>query len=286
MLRILLIAWFNAIKIFIPHNLLLILIATIKTFWYAIKTTFTHLYLLLIIDLIAILLFGRPIAKALSLAAQKGTQTYSSLVALIYLVIEINWFIFSSAALLFIQQKNKTEHWAKYFKRSFFRYIQLTLFFSLVIFFGISFLMWGGITKLPSIHWTIASITHIFELIAIFYWIESLGRLTDLFRSIEKSANFIFYNLPIILFLFLILISFNFINKLIFPTYVTNIFGASLQNIEQLRHNISILSLIRFILFRYIKFILEYIWIALFFVIYEQKKHALYGTTYFEEPNE
>jgi|GEM_PF-5362808 len=281
-MHILLKSWLDAFKIFSPKVFLGLIMTTGQRFWNALKNLFLHFKWLVVIDVIILSLVGN---KLINILTSEGNQL-SGFAIIVQFVTSIIWFVLGAAILLFAVMPLKEQNPLEFFKQMFLRYIQLSFFFMLLFLFSTSLLFSAGVTTLPQVPWILYSIVRHFEVLTILYWFNSSFTFKGIFGSVERAANFILYHLPLIAFSILLMWGFNSLMNLIFYKFsgIDNLVqlianGTSTQELAATKSNLTITPVL---LFKYLKYLLETIWLCFVFSLFEMKKDDIYSSEYFE----
>ncbi len=282
--------WIQSLFLFSPLKLKAFFFSSFKRFYAALKIVICRFGVLLAADIILLMLFGNIIFKTFSPtppSAANGITLYSILVLLL---IEVNWFIFSTIMLLFIRKKDIIEPLI-YVKQTFFAYLQLTLAAYLFLFVATTMLVGFGISQFPAFPWYFVASHTLVKFLTIFYWLDSSMQIKDIFLSFERAVNCLVYNLPTILFFMAVLWGLDFGIKTFFldttKVVTTNSLILSTQ-IDQLIKALPVQpSLFKFLCLRYFIFLLKHLWASLVYVFYNQKKDIVYATSLIESfPNQ
>jgi hypothetical protein len=199
-------------------------------------------------------------------------------------ITDINWFIIYSCIILLIRKRETLLDIKTYLKVTFLRYIRALFIFMLleIIFVGLVIML--GITQFPTIHWALKILFQIFELIIIFYWLDSTGKFKDFITSIEKTANLILYNLPVFLIFFGVFLGLDFLLKLLTGTehasFATLLFN---NNSSQLFQSaVSRFAEIKLIFIKYMVLVFEILCLCILFAFYDENKRFNYSKSIFE----
>jgi hypothetical protein len=239
-----------------------------------------------VVDLILFWLAGEKIIELIQ-TTLRGQPSGHPVTALFYLATGVIWFVLYSASLLFIRRQDDEAAPRAYLREYFFRMIQLLFFCGIISFTFIIVLMLSGITMIPSIHWSFVFLFRLIELIALFYWLDSTTfSFKDLVQSLEKSINFIFYNLPVMLVIFGSLWCSEVLVKALLWGWSQEFMQDYLLlagKIDAIVKYHDVVSVPTFLLFKYAKFFIELFWISLIVVLYEAKKHLAYTQSFFDQ---
>lgn len=279
--------WFESLKLFTVAHFFSFLIQAWHCFLHASVALVTTLRWFFVADLIIFTLAGNHLIAALC-QTEKMPLEASGGVFLFYFVTNVIWFIIATASLLFIRWQHRDESALAYLKYYFFRFIQLAFFFALLLFLLLTMLMLFGITKIPTPHWSFLLLVRLIELVAFFYWLDSSFSLKDAMKSLEKSINFVVYNFPICILIFIALwLSQAVLKGLLWGWSHAFLVDQALLSgkIEYLVKNKEVceqISVTRFLMLKYGKFFIECFWMSVIFVFYDTKKQISYAKSFFE----
>ncbi|QQR48804.1 hypothetical protein IPF37_04555 [bacterium] len=196
-------------------------------------------------------------------------------------------FMLHGGFLLFVRQKSDDKITKNYLFSFMLRYIQYSLIFSLVMLMLVVFFASLGMTALPHVHWSVVMMVRSLELIMLFFWFDSPCMVKDFFKALEKGVNFVLYNLPFLLiFLILGLVS-QFVLKLAvcgLSVEYADIFAflnGRLELVAPITVSDGQLAIWRVLLFKYLKFMLDFFWICFLWVVYDRKKMISYANSFF-----
>lgn len=265
MAHILFSAWKQSLALFYPRTLWELIRNAFTCYWGACKRFGYYFYVFLLADFVMKIIFGELITKTLPNATQVSPAT--ALLVFASFIMGINWFVVSTALLLLIRKRSDDlSSPLVYFKNIFFKYVQLALVVSLVLFVILSLIISLGITRIPNPHWAIKLFLRGLEVLMIFYWLDSQGNFIDMLRSLEGAMNFLLYNLPIII-----------------PAFIGGLVFSMTPLHTLLTVDPKNFSLITFIARSYLSFLCEYFVISLMFVIYDKKRLETYTISYFDK---
>ncbi len=281
-MKIILDHWLQSFLFFTPLKLKALLVTSAKRYVRALKTVLSRFGILLVADAILFMIFGNVVFKILHITVPTTPLNVSLFMILVILLIEVNWFVFSTATLLFIRKKENTEPLI-YLRQTFFAYLQLLLFFYLLLLVGMALLIAFGIIKMPQFHWAFIACHAMAKLLITFYWLDSPVTIKDAFFSIEKAVNCFIYNLPIFAFFLVILWCFDAgLMALFLDTSKINGYDSAIliTRTEQLvKFSPTQITVFKFLAFRYSIFFIKYLWTSLVFVFYDQKKGLAYSNS-------
>lgn len=268
---ILLESWKQSLLLLHPKTLLEVL-RNVKSHFP--KTLFEVVYFLkwvFVLDAALFLLFGQKIFVIFEQAANKAQpmQAMPLAVTLVGIIVSITTFLLHGAFLIVLRRapSDKTKSIRDYFGEFFMRYVQLSLFFSLMMVVFFSLIMTLGVTKIPTIHAWIPFLFKFVEMFIIFYWLDSAFTFKDVFKAFEKGLNLFFYNLPF----FLLLLGLFFLcNKTV--DHVSHL-------LPFMNHDgVGVVSSGMYAVgIRYGKMLLGFGWTAFLFGIYQRRKEVSYS---------
>jgi hypothetical protein len=223
----------------------------------------------------------------LSQAAQGKNESPISIL-LLQMTSGITWFIIGAGLLVLIRLKKYDTSLINYLKVYLFRYVQLSLMFSMILFFFLLLIINLGITKLPMPHSSVILFIRFIELLTMFYWLDSRFTPKELLVSLERGINLLVYNLPffglIVMFIYL---SDYVLKLLLFQAGVAeatgvnfSLFSSTLSELKNV--DIQMISMSRIVGFKYLKLFVDYFWITVVCVLYDQSKHITYATSFFD----
>jgi len=288
----LLYTWTSCLRMLKISRITAFLRDSTNVFWQATKLLVQHLYWFVIVDIILFTSLGDIIFKALKLKTDPS-HPVGGLVVFLLLVINIVSFIITTGFILFIRKPDDTyldnkQSGLVYLKEYFLRYIQLSFFFSALLFLSLLILLGLSITKFPGLDYLGMFIipAKIFEFLVVFFWLDSKCNFRDILISCERACNFFVYNLPFIILLSLVGFGIDMGIKLI-------IFGYNPSNTLQVLlcmrlDNLGVLgtqtiSTVQFVIFKYAKFITDLFFMTFVFVLYNRWKNRRYTESLFEE---
>ena len=199
----LLYTWTSCLRMFRLHRILMFLRESAQVCLQACTLLVKNLYWFIIVDTLLFVTLGDIILKALKIKVDSSHQV-GGLIVLLLLVVNILSFIINTGFILFVKKHDDQQSNIIYLKESFLRYIQLSLFFSVILFASLLILLGLGVTKFPGMNylWFFIIPIKIIELLVVFFWLDSPGTFRDLFTSCERALNFFLYNIPFMILLF------------------------------------------------------------------------------------
>jgi hypothetical protein len=283
--------WMQSLCIFSPSQFSLFLGMAAKCFLQALKIVCKYFGIFLLVDCIIFLLFGKVIFDIFHIPVPANITTYnvSFISIIVVLFLEVNWFIFSTAMLLFIRKKREAEP-LPYFKQTCFFYLKLLFLFYLFFVVATIGLISFGITTIPQLPLVFMASQEVVKLLVIFYWLDSPMTIKNCLLSFEKSINFFVYNLPVFVFLITLLWGIDCCIKLIFCgtiEHLCNEITILMSRTEQfVKACPAQIASLRLLALRYLLFFVKYMWVCLIFIFYDQKKAITYSGSIFEVQQE
>lgn len=279
--------WIQSVREIFSSALITRFEQAVRRYLYALKLFMFHFGLLVILDSVVSLFFGKDFFYILSQAAQ-GKNEASMSMLLLQMTSGITWFIIGAGLLVLIRLKKYSRSLINYLKMYLLRYVQLSLMFSLILFFFVLFIINLGITKLPMPHWSVVLSMRLIELLTMFFWLDSHFTPKDLLVSLERGINFFVYNVPFFgLIIMLIYLSDYGLKFLLLQAGVAeaagvnfSLFSSTLRELKNI--DIQTISMSRIVGFKYLKFLIDYFWITIAYVLYDQSKHISFATSFFD----
>lgn len=213
---------------------------------------------------------------ALDQIADKAPSTIPPSVAILSMAASIVVFLLQGAFLVLVRKRRTTSSLQEYFKLYFFRYVQLALFFSMLMIFLVLFVASMGVTKFPTFHWSFIFVFRFLELIILFYWLDSPFSFKDILKSCEKGLNFVLYSFPLLL----IALGLGVLVIFMLQYAATYVSGFSLLP-ELPKVLADVASGFGAVAIRYGKLALEFFWISFLFVLYQRRKQCFYNESMF-----
>ncbi len=268
-------SWKASLYDLIPQRIKFGIINAIKRSCFVLKDLISTLRWLLILDFF----LAVTVVEALAKKIRSGTGF-----TFLCLLMELNWFIIYGSIILLSRKKDNFVDATTYLRTMFFRYLHALFIFSVVLLFLFWVMLILNITRFPNLHWTLTIPFQIFELLIIFYWLDSNFKLIDFFASMEKAVNLIFYNLPVFVVFFCLLLGLDFLLRSTFSgtIHANSPILLNEKSIGIVKPLCSHFSQFKFILLKYSKILLEVFWICILSVFYEKKHNVCYHENIFE----
>jgi len=188
--------WTSCLRMLKPNRISAFLRESAHVFLQAFKLLFQYLYWFIVVDALLFFSLGDVILKALKIKADPS-HAVGGLVVFLLLVVNILSFIINTGFILFIRKnhdKNPDDKQSgmDYLKEAFLRYIQLSFFFSTLLFVFLLVMLGLGVTKFPTIDYLGVFIIPVkmLELLIIFFWLDAPSSFRDLCISCERAINF------------------------------------------------------------------------------------------------
>lgn len=273
-------AWKESLTTFLPSRIKAGLINVVKNYVSVIKNSIVTMRWFFLADLFLTAILAEATAKKIT-----------SGVGLAFLIeiTNFNWFIIYSALIILMRKREDSIDVKTYLKSMFFKYINGLFIFMILEFVFLILFAILGITQFPTIHWIFKIIFQIFEMLVIFYWLDSDGKFTDFIACIEKTANLLFYNMPVFLIFLMLLVGFDYLLKFLFGmghgSYDLLLLNS--DSSQLLKPIGSRFAEIRLIFMKYVKLLIELFWLCILFLFYDKNRNMFYSKSIFEhEENE
>lgn len=275
--------WYYSLALWHPTKLFGLAKSSLRTL---IKATglFAPLFgLLIVIDIAISLLFGDVLAKAIPLFSTGKNVGFPVLI--IILAQSVTWFLIIASFFL-LMRKNDTRDTKEYFRLYFYKYMQLLLFFSFLLLITMYCLLVAGITKMPKPQWWLFTAIKVTEYTTALYWLDSTGGLGNMIKSLEKTTNLFFYNLPFMPFLIGLLWLFDFgvcsLAQAVLESSPAHLLFSN--GFDQLASSPATTKLLlKVVAIKYTTFFLEILWLSLLLAFYRRKKDDQYATSIFTQ---
>lgn len=273
---VLLESWKQSFFLLHPKTLLVMMRSAKSHFVQTLVDVVHFLKWVFVLDAAVFLLFGQKIFAIFDQAANKAQpmQALPFIVTIVGIIVSITTFLLHGAFLVVLRRQHSdlNRPIREYFGEYFMRYVQLALFFSLIMVVFFSLIMSLGITKIPTIQSWFPFLFRLIEMLMIFYWLDSKFTFKDVFGSLEKGLNLFFYNLPFfLLILGLFFLGLHAIDRIAHILPAINHEGAGM-----------ISSGLYAVGFRYGKMFLSFAWTAFLFVFYQRRNQVLYNKIFSE----
>ena len=275
MVNIVIQSWKASLSVFVPQRIKSGIINAIKISGDVLKNTIQTLHWLLVLDIFLTFIIAEAMGKKITSGAGFTFLCF---------LMELNWFIIYGSIIIFSRKKDDSINAITYLKTMFLRYLHILFIFSIVLLFLFWVMLVLNITKFPTLHWSLTISLQILELLIIFYWLDSNFKLVDFFASMEKAVNLIFYNFPVFIIFFCLLLGLDFLLKSAFSgTFNTStpilLNEKSIGAIKPLSGHF---FQFKFILLKYSKVLFEIFWICILSVFYDKKRNIHYHENIFE----
>jgi len=273
---VLLESWKQSLLLLRPKSFLAMMRSVKSHFIRTIVDVAHFLKWVFVVDGLIFLLFGQKLFIMLEQIANKNQpmQAIPLVVTMVGIMVSIITFLLHGAFLILLRRQNSdlAKPVREYFGEFFMRYVQLSLFFSLIMVLFFSFIMSLGVTKIPTIQVWAPFIFGLLQMLILFYWLDSAFSFKEVFAALEKGLNLFFYNLP----LFLLILALFFLG--------TKLSAHISQMLPSINHDgIGVVSSGLYAVgIRYGKMMLDFCWTAFLFVIYQRRKQVLYNKIFSE----
>ncbi len=276
------ISWHLACTALHPRRVFSLIKKSAQTYAHAWIAFMRHFGWIMAVDAVFILAFGDILGRATQHVT--AGKAIDGMFILIMFLHGIMWFVASSAFFLLLR-KNDGSTPKEYFRAFFFRYVHILLIFSLLSLVGLYLLISAGITKLPHLPWTATLLLKMAEFCTIFYWLDGHSSVMNFVRSVERTANLVFYNAPFLIALVALFWGSDFclrsLAQLITQTPLQHLlFTNSFVNLMPATPTLAQLG--KFLGIKYVTFFCEYFLLSIVFVFYRRKKHEQYAPSIFE----
>ncbi len=258
-----------------------------KTLWVMLRSLKSHFFTTLleivhflkwvfVVDGLIFLCFGQKLFIMLEQIAQKTQpmQKIPLVVTMIGIMVSVITFLLHGAFLIVLRRQHSdlNKPLREYFGEFFMRYVQLALFFSLIMVIFFSFIMSLGVTKIPTIPAWAPFLFGLVEMLILFYWLDSTFTFKEVFASLEKGLNLFFYNLP----LFLLILGLFFLGTKV-TAHISHILAPmSYEGVGVVSSGLYAVGI------RYGKMMLDFGGTTFLFVIYQRRKQVLYNKIFSE----
>lgn len=280
--------WQQSLALFVPTRFCSLLLLTAKKYSRALMRFVLFFNILLVASLIARFFCPQEIFIVQELATSMPEKLLERSSLMWWLLgFSLADFMLHGGFLLFIRQKSDDKTTKDYVFSFMLRYIQYSLIFSLVMFMLVIFFASLGMTSLPHVHWSVVVMVRSLELIMLFFWFDSPCLIKDFFKAFEKGVNFVVYNLPFLLILLILGLVSQFVLKLAvcgMSVEYADIFAflnGRLELVAPVTAGHGVLATWRVLLFKYLKFMLDFFWICFLWVVYDRKKMISYANSFF-----
>ncbi|MFH1254310.1 MAG: hypothetical protein V1646_02655 [bacterium] len=267
-------AWKESLTTFLPNRIKSGLISVVKNYISVVKSTAFAMRWFLVGDLFLMAILAEAMAKKITSGAG---------FAFLVEITNFNWLIIYSAIIILIRKRENPLDAKTYLKSMFFKSINGLFIFMIFQLIFFAFLVILGITQFPNIPWVLKIIFQIFEMLMVFYWLDSPGKFTDFIACVEKIANLVFYNMPVFLIFLALLGAIGY-----FAGHGMYSFLFLDSNASQLLQPMgSRFAEFWLIFIKYVKTLYELFWLCILFLFYDKNRNMFYSKSIFEhEENE
>ncbi len=237
------------------------------------------------VDLFCVALFGGKIIGFMIKALGKQPVTLHPLLAISMLSIGVMTFLMQVFFVLFLRRDHFLLNPRVYIQTYVFKYVQFVFFVAFVTTLVRLVLFAGGVVQMPQVPELVLFLIKTFEVLALFFWLDSAHTIKSLMRSFERSANLLVYTLPFML--FVAALSFGILALLV---------GAVLGWDKVLQAPYALASFIEFFVefgkepalwqvlaIKYGRFIIDGLTVAFLYTWYRRKRGVMYAALMFEE---
>lgn len=277
--------WLQSLSFFRPQFL-----------WHAIKQLFAHMvyatvwtcklfYPLILCDIIIHIIFGDLLARFAVASAEHAAD--NTLFLVLQFARSTIWFVLAAAFFLLACKKSMVPA-RTYIKTNFLRYILLLIGMSFVFLVVLLVLASFGITKIPFFQGNAAVVFKAIQFFFVFYWLEQTPGFGKIPTTLERTANFILYNVFLIAFFIGIFFLLDYLTGFIAAPFVPP--TAKITNFL-VKENIHIIAfhqgqpkmVILSLLAKYTVALIENMWICMLFILFRSRKYKFFYTSLFEE---
>lgn len=277
--------WAQSLIILKPQFFVHFMLRSIKNFSQACITLSVSFPWIIAIDVAFVAFFGCKIIEFMTHALKKQISQFHPLLMFSMIIIGVMTFLLQVFFVLFLRRDHFLLNARTYIQTYAIRYIQFLFFISFFTTILRLSLFTGGITHISKIPEIPLFLLKVFEMFALFFWLDSSHSIKALFRSFERSANLLFYTLPIIL--FIACLSFGALAILIGTTLgwdkVTQAPYAFASFIEFFVELGNAPSTWQVLTIKYTRFVIDGITIALLYTWYRRKRGIIYSVQLLQE---
>ena len=268
-------AWKESLKTFLPSSVKSGLVSIVKNYIRVLADSIVTMRWFFVIDLFLTAILAEAIAKKISSGA--GLRFLIE-------ITNLNWFIIYSAIIILIRKREDYLDAKTYLKSMFFKYLNGLFIFLILQITFLLLLVILGITQFPATNWILKIIFQIFEMLIIFYWLDSDGKFTDFIASIEKVANLIFYNAPVFLIFLALLFGLDYLLKfLAYGPGTCDFLMLNSDSSKLLQPIGSRFAEFKLIFIKYVKILFEILWLCILFLFYDKNRSMYYSKSIFEQ---
>lgn len=282
----LLIHWFQSLLTLKPQFFVHFVVRSIKNFAQACITLGKSFPWIIAIDVTFVAFFGCKIIEFMGQALKKQISQLHPLLMVSMIIIGVMTFLLQVFFVLFLRRDHFLLNARTYIQTYAIRYIQFLFFISFFTTILRLSLFAAGITQMSKVPEIALFLLKVFELFALFFWLDSSHSIKALFKAFERSANLLFYTLPIIL--FICSLSFGALALLIGSTIgwgkVNQAPYAFASFVEFFLELGSVPSTWQVMTIKYVRFLIDGITVALLYTWYRRKRGVVYSVQLLQEP--
>ena len=272
--------WLQSLTILKPQFLVHFVLRAAQNFGRACATLATSFPWIISIDFAFVAFFGCKIIEFMMQALNKQISQLHPLLMISMLIIGVMTFLMQVFFVLFLRQDHFLLNARSYIQAYAMRYIQFLFFTSFITTILRLSLFAGGVTQISKIPELPIFLLKAFEMFALFFWLDSSHSIKALLRSFERSANLLFYTLPVVL--FISCLSFGALALLIGSVLgwdkVTQAPYALASFIEFFVEFGKIPSTWQVVTIKYARFLIDGMTVALLYTWYRRKRGVIYAT--------
>lgn len=195
----LLLHWWLALMLFRPQFFMHFLVRACRNFYAALVTPLIHFGWFFVFDVIAVSFFGTKIVDFMLKALTNQKVQLHPLLSGSMFMVGLTTFLMQVLFVLFLRRDHFLLNPKTYLQTYVFKYVQFVFFVSLASASFKLLLLACDMPKMPDLPEIILSCIKAFELLALFFWLDSAHTLKSFMRSFERATNLFFYSLPVIL---------------------------------------------------------------------------------------
>ncbi len=242
-------------------------------------------YGLFVIDSVLLIFFGKKMVDFTAQAFAKGAMNFNISLGLMAaaLCVGIMGFFMQAFLVLLLRRGTILLNTRTYFQTYILRYFQFVCLSGMAMLLVVFLLVQGGVV--PVIPAGILILAKIFEVLALFFWLDSNFTIKAFFQSYERAANLFVYTFPVILtigFVSLILLGILFgctlgWDKILTAPYAQGSFP------EFFSEQAYVPTIAQILVTKYCRFLSDGFVVALVYVWYRRKRGFVYAATFFRD---
>lgn len=274
--------WFKSLLFISSPELIRMIYGCCKSLYDACKQVLLRFWILIGIDLLIFIMFGRPLMEYLGDGQTIARHAHPALWILNH-VAGIVWVLLNAVVFLLLSRNDQQpESVISFIKRSALRFFvfKVATAFLLSIMFVILIIF--GIRALPPVGTSLVLSYMAIETVVLQFWLASDGTQAGFLRSCEKGVNFVLYNFPVVLFFMTMLWIANFVLASIFINGAYAYDAGSMllsMRIDQIFANQQNGSPLQFVVFRYCKLLTDFFWLSCLIALYRRYHRVAYSNS-------